>query len=78
MTITVTIEEVKTYQQHCIEWAEKRAGFALSLTTIDLGNPCKHFTVGGEYDPHGSRSAKEQRISKWDRENPFPNLIPRI
>ena len=64
MTITLTVEEIRDFQSKVAKWGGLRA------------EVIKHTII----TEHGGfvRLVNESALAKWDRENPFPKLIPSI
>lgn len=70
MTISLTPEEVRTYQDSVRKWADAKATFLSDLLTRDR---VKDMSV----ERFHKLSIREE-ATKWDNENPCPQLFPRI
>ncbi len=71
MTITVSIEELRDYENRMSKWGGARAQFIASIATqvCDRGYGVTQ-TIRTQISPDA--------IEKWDRENPAPKLIPPV
>lgn len=74
MQIVVTVEELYSYQGAVWTWMMKRKAF---LDRIASGRPLS--VLAEPSPPMDWGSAEFLRLSEqWDRENPFPTIIPRV
>lgn len=74
MTITVTVPELEQYQVKVREWAYARAKHSAELADKAIRS------IHSRGDPFLLTQCASQPITgameKWDKENPFPKILP--
>lgn len=69
MTITVSLEELKKYQEESRGWGFRRGDSISQWVKLN-----SDFRYSGMLGQDSTRLDKE--LAKWDSENPQPTLIP--
>lgn len=68
MTITLTVEEIRAYQERMKEWHEARADFIAEAYVT------RRYPTG-----EVARTAPcPKTVETWEAENPYPKLIPSV
>ncbi len=68
MTITTSIDEIKDYEKRCNGWMMDRMKYAVSILTIS----------GNSWEPRTTTILDEKLMDRWDREHPYPKLVPSV
>lgn len=67
MTITVSIEELKDYEDRCVKWGVQRGQEIERTITTHHSDPFSQ-----------TRKPNVEALKKWDAEHPFPKVLPNV
>ncbi len=66
MTITLSIEEIKEYQNKIDIWTSKRLEYVIKSSRVDS------FSMGISYQ------SVSQNLLEWEKQNPMPKILPNL
>ncbi len=70
MTITVTVEELRAYEDAMTRWGAERA--------VAVAKAVPYYRSPGGFESTRDEEAMGRFVEKWDKENPPPRLIPKV
>lgn len=69
MTITLNPHEIETWRNSAVNWSIRRAEFTAGILVQPTVEHADQFIIS---------DLLTRELTKWDKENPFPGLVPAI
>lgn len=75
MTITVTIDEIRAYQERCQKWTTDRAAIIEHQLREQFKAALHDFHTRAPFE---NEKRIKAAVAEWDKTHPMPTIVPTV